>query len=61
VDEAGDIHACASGDAQERLAKLDAVPLCQAVEMGWLPPSPDGIAMCQVSGVEATERKGRQP
>jgi hypothetical protein len=21
------------------------------VEMGWLPPSPDGIAMCQESGV----------
>jgi hypothetical protein len=21
-------------------------------QMGWLPPSPDGIAMCQDSGVE---------
>lgn len=33
----------------------------QSNEMGWLPPSPDGIEMCQDSGVRATERKGRQP
>jgi len=24
-------------------------------EMGWLPPSPDGIAMCQDGGVESHE------
>jgi hypothetical protein len=33
----------------------------QSNEMGWLPPYPDGIEMCQDSGVRATERKGRQP
>ncbi len=26
------------------------VRLLQPVEMGWLPPSPDGIAMCQSCG-----------
>jgi len=25
------------------------------LEMGWLPPSPDGIAMCQDGGVESHE------
>ena len=29
--------------------------LCPIVQMGWLPPSPDGIAMCQVGGVERHE------
>jgi len=24
----------------------------EAIQMGWLPPSPDGIAMCQDGGVE---------
>ncbi len=26
-------------------------------EMGWLPPSPDGIAMCQDGGVESHEAR----
>jgi amidase len=30
-------------------------------QMGWLPPSLDGIAMCQNRGVTTTETKGRQP
>lgn len=30
-------------------------------QMGWLPPSLDGIAMCQECGVKTTEQKGRQP
>ncbi len=29
-------------------------------EMGWLPPSPDGIAMCQYGGLRATKRRGRR-
>ena len=29
--------------------------------MGWLPPSPDGIAMCQSVVLTATEQKGQQP
>ena len=28
-------------------------------QMGWLPLSPDGIAMCQVGGLRATKRRGR--
>lgn len=37
------------------------VDIEQSNEMEWLPPSPDGIEICQDSGVRATERKGRQP
>ena len=30
------------------------------VEMGWLPPSPNGIAMCQDGGLRTTKWRGRQ-
>ena len=42
-----------------RLSDWD--PACGLHQMGWLPPSLDGIAMCQNGGVTATETKGRQP
>jgi hypothetical protein len=29
-------------------------------KMGWLPPSPDGIEMCQGRGVNTTQRRGRR-
>ena len=35
-------------------------PFVKGQKMGWLPPSPDGIAMCQDCGVTATKRRGRQ-
>jgi len=35
-------------------------PYLRRQKMGWLPPSPDGIAMCQNGGVKATKRRGRQ-
>ena len=30
------------------------------VEMAWLPPSPDGIVMCQDVGLRTTKRRGRR-
>lgn len=30
------------------------------VAMGWLPPSPNGIAMCQDVGLRTTKRRGRR-
>ncbi|MCC6000820.1 MAG: hypothetical protein JJU19_08155, partial [Pararhodobacter sp.] len=38
-------------------------PLLHAItlgEMGWLPPSPDGIAMCQEDGLRTMKRRGRR-
>ena len=36
-----------------------AVPMF-GYKMGWLPPSPDGIEMCQGRGVNTTQRRGRR-
>jgi hypothetical protein len=41
------------------LSSIERILKC-ASKMGWLPPSPDGIAMCQDGGVKATKRKGRR-
>jgi hypothetical protein len=46
-------------NSQVRVADWGQV--CGTHQMGWLLPSLDGIAMCQISGVTATETKGRQP
>ncbi|MET3524899.1 transposase, partial [Mesorhizobium abyssinicae] len=32
-------------------------PYVKAQKMGWLPPSPDGIAMCQGRGVQRHEKE----
>jgi len=38
----------------------DMPSLARAVEMGWLPFSPNGIAMCQDVGLKTIKRKGRR-
>uniref|UniRef100_UPI000567BEE6 pantoate--beta-alanine ligase n=1 Tax=Mesorhizobium sp. WSM2561 TaxID=1040985 RepID=UPI000567BEE6 len=46
------------------LAKADRVIVTLFVnpkQMGWMPAFSDGIAMCQVCGVTATQRRGRHP
>ena len=47
----------AFGQDMQLIPPVYVTPYVKRQKMGWLPPSPDGIAMCQVRGVQRHEKE----
>lgn len=57
-------HGIALRQSYARVGKIALIKhqrYAHAKQMGWMPAFSDGIAMCQVRGAKATQRRGKHP